>query len=388
MTRLRTWGGSLTFQVLLIAITSRLAMLWSNWFTLEILTPNTRGYQKEWDLLMKPGNPLDGWSRWDAAHYVRVVWEGYDGPSGVPVQPRGFFPLYPMLIRAFSWLQPGDVTRNDLAQWGVIAANVCFLIMIVWMAKLFELNYGRDVALTTTTLFLVSPMAFFLNAGYSESLFLLCTVAAFWFAYKQKWLPAGVAIMFASATRLFGLAIIPCILLIAWRHRARILDMAYIAVIGSVGAASYVLWTWIKYDDAMAYWHAQNTFWNHWDVRVGQYWDMLTSSPRDMIATPENTIILVNVVLAVIAIATLPWVWKLVEPGMALFTTIIVLFHAAYTWHSLGRYLLTAIGVYIVLGILLSKPGWNGAPRTAVFVASAILLATLNMHFAVGFWIV
>ena len=71
-----------------------------------------------------------------------------------------------------------------------------------------------------------------------------------------------------------------------------------------------------------------------------------------------------------------------IEPGD------IVLFHTAYTWHSLGRYLLAGIGVYIVLGILLSKPGWNTGVRTAVIVTSTIVMASLNILFAHGFWIV
>ena len=72
-----------------------------------------------------------------------------------------------------------------MALWGVIAANLCFLAMVVVLAKVIAIHHGDDVALTATTLLMVSPMAFFLNAGYSESLFLLCVVVAFWFAYRQ-----------------------------------------------------------------------------------------------------------------------------------------------------------------------------------------------------------
>lgn len=388
MHRLTSLGKSLTFQVLLIAVLSRLALVTMNWFSFKIFRTFERGYPKLFDELIPADHPLAGWSRWDGAWYALVAFDGYVGPSGEPVQTRGFFPLYPILTRILSWLQPGEVTRADMAVWGVIAANLCFLAMVVVLAKVIAIHHGDDVALTATTLLMVSPMSFFLNAGYSESLFLLCVVVAFWFAYRQHWIPASVAIALASSTRLFGLALIPCIMLIAWRQRAQLRDLVTIPVVGALGALTYALWTWWKYDDILAYWHAQSAFWGDWDDRVGDYFDVISADPMNMLRSPENFIILINLGLAVIALASLPWVWKRVEPGMALFTGVIVVFHTAYTWHSLGRYLLAGIGVYIVLGMLLSKPGWNTGIRTAVIVTSTVMLATLNILFAHGFWIV
>lgn len=388
MARLKPFLQSLTFQVVLIAVVSRLAMMTMNWFSFKVFRVFERGYPKLFDELIPADHPLAGWSKWDAAWYSLVAFDGYVGPTGEPVQTRGFFPLYPMLTRALSWLQPSEVSRGDMAVWGVMAANLCFLGMVIMLAKVIAHHHGDEVALTAVTLLIVSPMAFFFNAGYSESLFLLCTVTAFWFAYKQHWIPASIAIALASATRLFGLALIPCILLIAGKHRAQIRELVIIPMVGALGAFAYVIWTWVMYDDALAYWHAQDAFWGDWYDRVGSYSDVISAGPMDMVRSPENFVISMNLALAVIALATLPWVWKRLEPGMALFTTIIVVFHSVYTWHSLGRYLLAGIGVYIVLGILLSKPGWNTGVRTAVIVASTILLATMNILFAHGFWIV
>lgn len=388
MGRLRTLGGSLTFQVLLVAVASRFLLMAMNWFTFKIFPTFQRGYPKLFDERIPADHVLAGWSRWDAAHYALVAFDGYAGPEGEPVQTRGFFPLYPMAMRALAWIAPGEATRADVAVAGVIVANICFLAMVVMLAKMIASQFDREIALTATTLLMVSPFAFFFNAGYSESLFLLCVVVAFWFAYRQEWIGASVAIALASATRLFGLALIPCILWIAWKQRAQIRDLVIIPVVGALGALSYVVWTWIRYDDAMAYWNAQSTFWGNWDDRLGNYIDILRDQPMTMLRSPENTIILMNLGMAVMVLATLPWVWKRVEPELALFTTIIAVFHFAYTWHSLGRYLLAAVGVYIVWALWLNRPGWNTGVRTAVIVASTVMLATLNILFAHGFWIV
>lgn len=386
MGRLKSFAGSLTFQVLLIALASRFMLMLMNWFTLKIFPVFDRGYPKLYDELIPADNLLAGWSRWDAAHYALVAFEGYVGPDGEPVQTRGFFPLYPMVTRIMAWIVPGEATRSDVAMWGVIVANICFLAMVVMLAKVIAIQFNTEVALTAVTLLMVSPMSFFFNAGYSESLFLLCSVVAFWFAYRQQWIGAGAAIALASATRLFGLALVPCILWIAWKQRAQIRDLVLIPVLGSLGTLAYMLWTWIMYDDLLAYWHAQSTYWGDWQSRVGSYIDILQSAPANMVRSPENFVILINLGIAVLAFATLPWVWKQIEPGMALFTTIIVIFHTVYTWHSLGRYLLAAIGVYVVWAIWLNRLG-NGA-RTAVFAASTVMLTTLNLMFAHGFWVV
>lgn len=388
MERMKSLAGSLWFQVLLIAIGSRIALTLLNWYTLKVFRIFDRGYPKLYDELIPAENVLAGWSRWDAAHYALVAFQGYEGPSGEPLQARGFFPLYPMLIRFFAGLNPGADTRGDYALWGVVAANICFFGMIVLLAYVVAMHFGKDVAVTATTLLMVSPMSFFFNAGYSESLFMLCAVAAFWFAYRKQWMVAGFAMALASATRLTGLVLIPCILLIMWKHRASIQAMLTTAILGALGTIGFVIWMWIKYDDALAYWNAQSTFWGNWDQRLGNYFDILRDSPRMMIDNPENAIITLNVLLAIMAFATLPWVWKLLEPGLALFTTIMVVFHSVYTWHSLGRYLLAGIGVYVVLAILLNKPGWNTGARTAAIVASSMVLATMSVLFAHGFWIV
>lgn len=379
MDRLRSLAGGLGFQVILVAIASRFSMLVMTWFTLKIFPPfdgtDIRG-------------TIIGFSRWDSGHYISVAMGVYAGPDGEPVQSRGFFPLYPMTVRALTHLFHAAPERIHYAFWGVAIANVCFLAMIWLLARVVELHYGREIALTATTLLLVSPMSFFFNAGYSESMFQLTVVAAFWFAYRQRWIPATVAIALASATRLFGLILIPCVLYIAWKNRASLVQLGAIAVGGASGAFTFVLWMWIRFDDPLAYWHAQSTFWGDWQHRVGDYIDTFKATPMDMVRIGENTVIFINVALAVIAISTLPWVWRKVEPGLALFTTFIVVFHSVYTWQSLGRYLLAAIGVYIVLGTLLSRPGLRTGVRPAVYVGSAIVLMTMTMLFAHAVWIV
>jgi hypothetical protein len=103
---------------------------------------------------------------------------------------------------------------------------------------------------------------------------------------------------------------------------------------------------------------------------------------------PRHLVILLNLVMAVLFIAMLPAVWRKTPPAVAVFTLVIVLFHAGWTWVSLGRYLLPAVGVFMAGGDLLTHSRLAGWPRDVILTSAAILLATLTLLFAHGFWVV
>lgn len=388
MTRLRGILSSLTFQVLAIAIVTRLGLAFANWFSLRVL-PRLPFYETQRPDWFLPRTPLlDGWARWDSAHYINVALNGYglDDPEQMG-QRVAFFPLYPLLTRFVATITGAEETNAGYAIAAIVAANLCFFAAVPLFAKLAARLSSIEIARTATTLLLVSPLAFFLNAAYTESLFLLLSILAFLFAYDRRWLPASIAIALASATRLFGLALIPAILLIAWRNRASVRELATIVIVSPLGTLAFFGWLWWEYGDPLTYFDAQSN-WGTWQDRVGTYLDVLTGQPGQMLANTHNTMILINVGLALVWLVALYWVWRHLEPGIALYSTIIVVFHFVYTWNSLGRYLLPALGVYIVGAMLLHRPGWNTWVRDSVLLGSTIALTLLTILFSHGFWIV
>jgi 4-amino-4-deoxy-L-arabinose transferase-like glycosyltransferase len=88
-------------------------------------------------------------------------------------------------------------------------------------------------------------MSLFLQAVYSESLYLLCCVGAFVLAERRSWLGAGVVTGLALLTRLAGVALIPPILILAWRSPER--RRALLSLLPAPGlAALYPLWLELK----------------------------------------------------------------------------------------------------------------------------------------------
>lgn len=378
---------SLTVQSLLILLATRLLVFGASWFTLGIM-PRLPFYPAQLPDTFLPGiRWLDGWARWDTSHYVTIALHGYGGDGNQSYDGGlGFFPLFPLLMRGLVALSGLEPTEGRLAVTAIAIAGVCFAVAVPVFAHFVNRRFGADVARTAVVLLCVSPFSYFFSAGYSESLYLMLVVLTFAFADRRWWIAAAIIAGLATSSRLAGLAMPPALLLLAWRQHASVRDLIGITLISPLGVAAFVGYTWRRFDDPLAYFHAQQ-HWGGWREHVGEYITLFTQHPREaLLGDPRNQVIVLNVALLVIWLASLPWVWRLLDPGIALFTTLIVVAHGLMTWVSLGRYLLPAIGFYIVAAILLTRPGWREWPRDIVIAGSTVLLTMLTILFSHGFW--
>jgi hypothetical protein len=259
---------------------------------------------------------------------------------------------------------------------------------VALLTRLAAPRLGPDGARTAALLLCVAPFGFFFNAAYSESLFLLLVLVAFALAGKSRWWAAGAVAGLASASRLVGLALAPALLFMAWRRRTSLRDLIGIAVLSPVGTLAYGLYTWRRFDHPLAYFDAQAT-WGGWDEHVRFYAELFVLHPRQaLLGDPRHLIILLNTALGLLALALLPKVWKTCDEGLALFTTLLVVVQFAFTWVSLGRYLLPAAGLYLAAAALLTQPRWSGWARDAVVVGSTLVLAVLTVLYTHAFWVV
>jgi hypothetical protein len=372
---LRLLAGSLTAQALMIVLVSRAFLIAVNWYSMRTLPP-------EWDGL---NLFIGGWARWDAGHYMRIALNGYTDPVD-PGNPA-FFPFFPLLMRGVMVLSGQDPSEPRLAAASVLVANLCLLAAAPLLAHLVNRRFGPEVARVATLLLCVSPFSFFFSAGYSESLFLLLAVLMFGFVDRRWWLAAALVAGIATSSRLTGLALAPALLLAAWRCQASRRDLAGIIVLSPLGIVTYAAYTWWTLGDPLAFLNAQGG-WGGWKERVAHYAGIFLHPHDTLFGDPSHLIVLLNVILLGLWLVSLPWVWRMLDPGIALFTTLLVVGHGATTWISLGRYLLPAIGFYIVAAVLLTTPGWRGLPRELVIVASTVLLTTLTILFGHAAWVI
>jgi hypothetical protein len=383
------WLAGPVRRALLLAAVTRLALFAVSWLSLRAV-PRLDLYPAQLPDSFLPRHPsLDGWARWDAAHYIAVAQFGYgDATSPSPHGGLGFFPLYPLLMRALIAVSGAEATSGAYAAAGIVISNLCFFVAVALLARIAADFAGERAAVDAVLLLCVAPFGFFFQAAYTESLFLLLALLTMRFGDRQRWWLAAAAAALGSATRLIGLAIGPALLYLAYRRGAKPRDLLAIAVISPSGAAAFFVYCWLKFDDLFAYFSAQSE-WGGWDEHVRFYAEMFATRPREALSgDPRHLIILLNVALLALFAALLPLVWSRLDRGIAALTTLLVLVQGVTTWVSLGRYLMPAFGVYIAGALLLTHSRLAGWPRDAIVASSAILLSLLTVLYAHGFWVV
>lgn len=379
----------LVLHAVLLAAVSRAALFAVAWLGLRAV-PRLSPYPAQLPDSFLPANPaLDGWARWDAAHYVAVARYGYGDPaSPSPDGGLGFFPVYPGLIRGLTELLRVEPTPGALAVSGLIVSNLAFLVAVALFASLASELLELQAAQTAVLLLVVSPFGLFFDAVYTESLFLLQIVGALLLARRGRWVLAGLVAGTASGTRLVGLALTAALLAGAWTRRVGPATLAAVAVTGVGGLAGFLAYTWWRFDDPLAYFHTQER-WGGWDEHVRFYAELFATRPREALGgDPRHLVIVANVALALLFVALLPVVRRVADVPTTTLTVLLVVGQLAITWVSLGRYITPAVGVYLAGGVLLSGPRCPGWLRDGAVVAAAIALAALTLLHTHGFWVI
>jgi Gpi18-like mannosyltransferase len=142
---------------------------------------------------------LSTWAKWDSQYYVEIASNGYwYNPS--QQSNVAFFPLYPILMRLVSIPLGGDLILT-----GFLISNLALLIGLIFLYLLTELELDTGSAKRAVIYLALFPVSFFFSAVYTESLFLLLSVATMYFARKHKWMSATIFGILAAATRNLGI---------------------------------------------------------------------------------------------------------------------------------------------------------------------------------------
>ncbi len=162
-----------------------------------------------------------GFGNFDGVHYLRIAQNGYNAEYS-----QAFFPLYPLLIRFFTDLNP-FMHKNPMLDTriyvdpsyfftGFILSNIFFLLALILFYKLIRVDFNRKVTFGSLFLLVAFPTSFYFGSIYTESLFLFLVLGAIYFVRKGNLLAGGVFGAFASATRIFGLLLVPVLLIEAY----------------------------------------------------------------------------------------------------------------------------------------------------------------------------
>lgn len=350
------------------------------------------------------------WSRanFDGVHYVSIARQGYGYLQ------EAFFPFYPRLIKIVSYL-----TGNFVLS-GILISSISFLL-VLYLFKILLSKAEEDKKIVNNSLWwlILFPTSFYFVSVYSESLFLLFVLLAFWFARKKSWLLAGIAAGFASYTRLTGVFLVPALFYDYykqevtrdmgerikkarqgfqqrlkpgyWKHfiktRAKHLKNIIFISLGAGGLLKYMCFLHRRTSDALRFVHVQSEFGanrtpSEFVMLYQVFWRYLKMIFTVDIQSFMYFNLWLEFLVALLFLALFVWGWGKYEirNGWMIFAGLCFLLPTVTgTFSSLPRYVLVCFPCFWVLG-KMDLPKW-------VYGVSFGLQLICGMLFVRGYWI-
>lgn len=142
----------------------------------------------------------EAWSKGntDVNHYLNIA-ENWYVASGNDRLLIVFFPLFPILIRAFNLVIGNSFISAQLINtvFSCLAAGMLYKVMRGW--------FSEQRAFLAAILFLLLPGSVFMHSPMTEPLFMLLSCCCFYFAQRRSYLLAGLFAGLAGFTRSIGI---------------------------------------------------------------------------------------------------------------------------------------------------------------------------------------
>lgn len=205
------------------------------------------------------GNILELWNKWDTGHYLNIAENGYGNPGSGRGVLIVFFPLYPYLIKALS-----TIIQSYMLS-ALIISNLAYGVAAYFLYRIVALDYEKEDAKRAVIYLSIFPTAYFLLAGYTESLFLALSIGSFYYARTDRWWLSGILGMLAAATRITGIILLPVLIVEYLSQRDYKLkelraDFFWIFLIG-IGLVSYLVLNYLVSGDLFYFMELQQDTW-------------------------------------------------------------------------------------------------------------------------------
>jgi hypothetical protein len=403
----RTWASPTTRVVLPPLLATRLMVLAAGFLGVVLI-----GYPEGAPPFRVSRNEMVNLPvRWDTGWYLGIALNGYDyrpNARAAVQQNIAFFPAYPMTVRVATALLGGRLVRPDervsgnRVEWqyalhrralaaGLLVTIGAFGWGLVYLFRLAREVLGdEDAAAGAVVLACAWPCALFYSAFYTEGLFFLAVVGAWYHVRARQW-PAGVAWgLVAGLARPNGFLLSVPLALLAmgdWRALWRNEPGARRAALAGVLAAAAPVAGMLIYS---GYLYAESGRPFAW-LEAHQAWGRvatdvagLFSDRAELIAdqgfysySTSQPIELLNATFAIASLILAVPVTRRLGPAYGLFLILMVvppLLRGGFL--SLGRLTSTLFPLFLYLGWAL-----RDSPRAAAVAAFAGLQALLAVLF-------
>lgn len=299
---------------------------------------------------------------WDGGHYLQIAENGYSQKFQY-----AFFPLFPLAVNMVN-----NITGNYPAAAVLVGILSTFLGLHL-LYKLTAVIFEKKIAEKAILALLFFPTSLFFIMAYSEGLFFLLAVAAFYSLHKRKLFWATVFASLSSATRLVGLAVAAGILIEIWTTQG-INRKNWYVLLAFLGFLIYCIFLYNRTGDPFYFITAQS----HWQRALAApgagFWEALKGIPGKGLIDLGFAVF--GVGFAVRAFRFLPLslsIFSLLSVGIPLFTP---------TLSSMPRFLLPVFPIFILIALIK-----NRYVSLTYQVFSLMLLGVFTALFITGYWV-
>jgi hypothetical protein len=370
-------------DALSIFLWSRLALWVAAIFALLAFVPNRNPNADRWDSprLHELGYGIDVWARWDSDWYLLIAQEGYaDAPSSTPA----FFPLYPGLVAALGRLLAGHYVLA-----GVLLSLAACAVAFVLLHRLALERLGVEGARRAVLYLAIFPTALFLGAVYSESLYLALALGSFLLAERGCFLGAGALAGLAMLTRPVGIALLPALVVLAWRssdRRRALLGVGAALPLAAIYPVLLELWI----GEPFAPLRAQEGIWERalsWAGPLGGLWAGIAAlgdaDPARTLALNVQQLAFTLLFLALAAIA-----WRRFGAPYALFALGSLAIPLSFPAERFPLLSMSRFGLVVFpLVLALAALGARKRLHEAIVAVSSLLLGVAVVQWALWQWV-
>lgn len=329
------------------------------------INPKIFKTEHQWDLIALH-------AKWDSYWFLDVAENGYYMRGENEFANVVFFPLYPLCVR---WV--GTITGGDLVLAGWIVSSLCLFAGVVLLTRLVQRFHPDIDPLWPTVFLLIFPTAFFLNAVYSEAMFLMLSIAMFYFAFQRRFWMAACCAALASATRMAGVFLFfPLLVEFIQANGWKALFSRLVLPLGIApsGALAFFLYHTFKFGDFLLYFKVERWWGRDFSGDIDDLDRIITySGISNWILEWGFTVFGFAAAIAVL--------WKLRSSyGIYMLVSMAIAFASGGTF-GIGRYSMVLFPTYLLAATIESVP-----VKSAWILTSTLFLALNTLLFIHTYW--
>jgi Dolichyl-phosphate-mannose-protein mannosyltransferase len=222
------------------------------------------------------------WYRWDAGYFASIARSGYPGGSFSQSQMNliAFAPLYPWTLRLAH-----VVTGLGWITSGLAVSAAATVLSMTGLYRLVQYDGNNDLPGTALALLAAWPAAFFLLAGYADSLALMFAVWAFIAARSNRWLTVGILVAAAAMTKYDAVIILLALAVALWdtRNHSSIgqlaVRLASLVIPSLIWIGSWMAYCAVHLGDPLAFVKAQRA----WGRDFAWPWTLVARTVGDLV---------------------------------------------------------------------------------------------------------